>query len=263
SLSDVYAMGGRPLFALNVVGFPSARLPITVLEEILRGAREKTEEAGIPIIGGHTIEDTEPKYGLAVTGVIDPGAVITNRGANPGDVLILTKPVGTGVLSTALKRGLLDPHGEAMLVETMAGLNRAAAEAMCSVGVNACTDVTGFGLLGHLLEMMNGSNTMAVIEAGGVPVLPGVADFVSSGVVPGGTNDNFDYTSPFVEYDEELSDVKRRVLNDAQTSGGLLISVPEARAGELTDALRVRGVKTAAVIGSVLPGGATRIRVVR
>jgi cysteine desulfurase len=262
SLSDIYAMGARPLFALNVVGFPSNRLPIGVLEEILRGARSKTDEAGIPIIGGHTIDDTEPKYGLVVTGVAEPGAIITNRNAKPGDVLVLTKPIGTGVLSTALKKGLLDDGQERMLVDTMAGLNRAAAEAMVTVGVNACTDVTGFGLLGHLLEMMKGSNTMAVVDATQVPLLPGVVELAASGVIPGGTQDNFDFTSPFVRYDDKLSDVRRRVLNDAQTSGGLLISVPEADARALTDALHKNGVETAAVIGSVLPGGPTRIRVV-
>jgi selenium donor protein len=262
SLSDIYAMGAKPLFALNVVGFPGNRLPIDVLEEILRGARAKADEAEIPIIGGHTVDDPEPKFGLAVTGVIDPKEVVTNKNAKPGDILVLTKAIGTGVLATGLKRGLLEVEQEQLLVDTMAGLNRAASKAMRTVGVNACTDVTGFGLLGHLLEMMRGSGTMAVVEAGKVPVLDGVTELATSGTVPGGTQHNFAFTGPFVEYDEKISNMRRKILNDAQTSGGLLLSVPEDRGQALMDALEKEDVRTTAVIGAVLPYGGTRIRVV-
>ena len=259
SLSDIYAMGGTPLFALSVVGFPSNRLPIKVLEDILDGAQAKAEEAGIAIIGGHTVDDTEPKFGLAVSGIIDPDRVITNRAAKPGDVLVLTKPIGTGVLSTALKQGLLDDDEEDRLVQTMAALNRAAAEAMQEVGVSACTDVTGFGLMGHLLEMMNGSKASAVVVAKDVKLLPRVVELASSGVVPGGTVNNADYTSPFTRYDSGISEIMQLILNDAQTSGGLLISVPRDRAEVLTHLLKEREVAATCVIGEVVAEAEYRI----
>jgi cysteine desulfurase len=255
SLSDIYAMGGRPLFALSVVGFPSNRLPVGVLEDILAGARAKTEEAGIAIIGGHTVEDTEPKFGLVVTGVVNPAEVLTNRGAGPGDALVLTKPIGTGILSTALKRGLLDRELVDALTETMAMLNRTAAEAMIEIGANACTDVTGFGLMGHLLEMMEGSGVSAVIQAGKVPLLPGAVDMAASGVVPGGTMNNLDYTAQRVDYAGGVSDIIRILLNDAQTSGGLLISLPADRAAGLVGLLHQRGIAHAAAIGTVEAAG--------
>jgi cysteine desulfurase len=251
SLSDIYAMGARPLFALSVVGFPSNRLPPEVLEDILEGARLKAEEAGIAIIGGHTVDDTEPKFGLAVTGIADPDKVVTNRGARPGDILLLTKPLGTGILSTALKQGLLDTGTAEVLMDTMAALNKAAAEAMLAVGANACTDVTGFGLLGHLLEMVRGSGVSAVVEAAKVPFLAGAVEHAAAGVAPGGSLNNRAYTQPFVEYAEGVSELKQLLLNDAQTSGGLLISVAGAKAGDLAARLRASGVTDAAVIGRV------------
>jgi cysteine desulfurase NifS/selenium donor protein len=223
SLSDIYAMGAQPLFALNIVGFPSNRLPISVLEEILRGAQSKADEAGISIIGGHTVEDTEPKYGMAVTGVVSPEAVFTNRGAAPGDVLVLTKPIGTGILSTALKQGLLDADQARELYETMSALNRAASEAMRKANASSCTDVTGFGLMGHLLEMLAASGVSSEIRADDVPLLSGAFDLAASGVVPGGTADNADYTAARVEYAGRISRTQRIILNDAQTSGGLLV----------------------------------------
>lgn len=251
SLSDVYAMGARPLFALSVVGFPSNRLPVSVLQDILRGAHDKAREAGISIIGGHTVEDTEPKFGLAVTGIAPPAGILTNRGARPGDALVLTKPVGTGILSTALKRGLLDEAAADLLADTMAALNRTAAEAMVEVGGNACTDVTGFGLMGHLLEMMSGSGTRARIDARRVPLLPGVVDLAASGVVPGGTLNNRDYTEARVEFEADVPETLRILLNDAQTSGGLLVSLSADRADGLTGLLGERGIDHTAVIGSV------------
>ncbi|MBN1213557.1 MAG: selenide, water dikinase SelD [candidate division Zixibacteria bacterium] len=261
SLSDIYAMGGRPLFALNIVGFPSNRLPIEVLEQILKGALDKVKEAGIAVIGGHTVDDTEPKFGLAVTGLIHPGKIITNRGARAGDVLVLTKPLGTGILSTALKQGLLEDDETELLVETMATLNDKAAEAMLELGAHAATDITGFGLLGHLLEMMTGSKTSAVIHAGRVPFLPRVMELATSGVIPGGTNDNFDFTSPQVAYDDRLSSTRRLMLNDAQTSGGLLISIAAGKEKELLGLLGQKGVRTTAAIGRVTEEHDVRIKI--
>jgi selenium donor protein len=252
SLSDIYAMGARPLFALSVVGFPSNRLPVEVLEEILTGARLKAEEAGISIIGGHTVDDTEPKFGLAVTGIVDPEGIVTNRGAEPGDALILTKPLGTGILSTALKQGLLETGQAELLMDTMAALNRGAAEAMLEVGIHACTDVTGFGLLGHLLGMMKGSGASAIIEAGRVPFLAGAVELAASGIVPGGSVNNLDFTRPFVEYSEKVSDLRRLLLNDAQTSGGLLMAVPDARSEALASTLKGKGVEGVSIIGEVV-----------
>jgi len=261
ALSDIYAMGATPLFALSVVGFPSSRLPMAVLEKILAGAQAKTAEAGIAIIGGHTVDDTEPKYGLAVTGVVHPRRIVTNRTAQAGDVLILTKPLGVGILSTALKQGMLDEDSRKQLVATMAGLNKGAAEAMQVVGAHACTDVTGFGLLGHLLEMMNGSLTSAIINAGQVPFLPQVMELATSGVIPGGTKDNLAFTAPYVTYAETISRTRRLMLNDAQTSGGLLISIRSDKAAELLDRLHDGGVKVTAVIGRVIEKAETVIRV--
>ena len=261
SLSDIYAMGGKPLFALNIVAFPSNRLPMEVLEQILSGAQEIAEQAGIAIIGGHTIDDTEPKYGLAVTGIINPRAIISNAGAKPGDILILTKPIGTGILSTAQKREMLEKDQISLLVETMSALNKDAAEAMQQIGVNACTDITGFGLLGHLLEMMTGSGTSAEIKADSIKLLPGVSDLAMMGIIPGGTRDNFDYTAPFVRYGSGLSETMRLILNDAQTSGGLLISVAEDKADSLLNILHEKKVDSAVIVGRVLREAGARIMV--
>lgn len=262
SLSDIYAMGGRPLFALNVVGFPSNRLPLEVLEQILKGALAKAEEAGIAIIGGHTVDDTEPKYGLAVTGVINPDKIITNSNAQPGDTLILTKLLGTGILSTALKQSLLDDEQTELLVQTMSSLNMAAGEVISEIGVNACTDITGFGLLGHLLEMMNGSGTSATLEYDKVPFLPGVLDLAVSGVIPGGTNDNHAFTLAHVHYNDKVSKIKQLLINDAQTSGGLLISVSASKTKDLINKLEEKGVNTIAPIGRVTDRKEVRISVV-
>lgn len=251
SLSDIYAMGAKPLFALNVVGFPSNRLPMSVLEEILKGAQYVADKAGIHIIGGHTVDDTEPKFGWTVTGVIHPDKVIKNNSAQPGDVLILTKPVGTGILSTALKQNLLDEESVLELKNTMIELNKDASEAMIEAGVSSCTDITGFGLLGHLLEMMKASNTSAKIEMHKIPLLNNVIELAASGVIPGGTKDNYQHTLSNVKYTDELSDIKKLILNDAQTSGGLLISLPESKHNYLLKLLRERGLTSVAVIGKV------------
>jgi len=261
SLSDVYAMGAKPLFALSVVGFPSRRLPLRVLERILEGAVEVAREAGIFIVGGHTVDDTEPKFGLAVTGVVHPDRVMRNSTARAGDELVLTKPIGTGILATAVKRGLADEAVSRRLVATMRRLNRAAAEAMEEAGAHACTDVTGFGLLGHLREMASASGLDAEIEAGAVPVLEPARELAAADVVPGGTLDNLEHVSPFVDWSSGLSRVDRLLLADAQTSGGLLIAVPPERTGALLAALQARGVAERPRIGRFTATGAGRIRV--
>lgn len=263
SLSDIYAMGAMPLFALSVVGFPSNRLPADVLHRILRGAHDKAAEAGIAVIGGHTVDDTEPKYGLAVTGTVHPHRVLTNRGARPGDALVLTKPIGTGILSTALKQGLLDTETTERLISVMAALNAPAAEAMRTVDVHACTDITGFGLLGHLLEMLRASRSSADIIFGRVPILAKAFDHATSGLIPGGTRDNAAFTSSSVDYDDDLSEVRRLLLNDAQTSGGLLIALSSDDADRLIADLHDRGITEAAVIGVVEGGEPTQVHVRR
>ncbi len=263
ALSDVYAMGAKPLFALNLVGFPSNRLPIEVLDQILKGAQAVAEQAEISILGGHTVDDTEPKFGMAVSGVVHPKKIIHNYGAKPGDVLILTKPIGTGILSTAQKRGLLEIRHRDELVQAMATLNREAAEAMQQTGVHACTDVTGFGLLGHLLEMLKASGCSAELEFSQIPFLNGAVDLAATGIIPGGTKDNFSYTEPFVLYDKTLSESQKLILNDAQTSGGLLIAVSAEKAEKLTGLLREKKAPARALIGRVVPDSPGKILIKR
>ncbi len=261
SLSDIYAMGAQPLFALNIVGFPEKRLPLTVLKAILRGAQQKAEEAGIAILGGHTVEDNEPKFGLAVTGMVHPDKVLRNSTAQPGDALILTKPLGLGIIATAVKNGLADAETALQAGNVMATLNRAACEAMFEVGANACTDITGFGLLGHLREMAKGSAVDVTLTASDVPTLPAAWHLVAAGSVPGGTLNNLALVEAHVNFAEEVSREAKLILADAQTSGGLLISLPEARAGLLLAALQARGVTDAACIGHVTNAGVGVINV--
>jgi cysteine desulfurase NifS/selenium donor protein len=261
SLSDIYAMGARPLFALNLVGFPSNRLPLRILEQILKGASDKAGEAGITIVGGHTVEDTEPKFGLVVTGTVHPERVVRNSTARPGDALVLTKPLGVGILSTAVKQGLADDTTARRVAELMAGLNRMASEAMLDAGVHACTDITGFGLLGHLREMAAASGVDVTISSGEVPTIPEAWSFASAGAVPGGTLSNLDYVEPHTSFAKQVPHVARLLLADAQTSGGLLISLPAERSARLLVALRKRGVAEAAVIGAVSAEGAGHISV--
>ncbi len=261
AFSDVYAMGGKPLFALNIVGFPSNRLPMTVLKEILKGAHDKAKEAGVSILGGHTVDDTEPKFGLAVTGLIHPEKVLSNAGAKPGDALILTKPIGLGIISTAIKRGLADEATIQQVIEIMSKLNRTAAEAMTDFPVNACTDITGFGLLGHLKEMTSASQAEADIFANQVPFLEQARDFAVANVVPGGTLNNMEFVSAKVEWAREISRVQQILLCDAQTSGGLLISIPEENSPELLAKLHESGVDDAAIIGKITKRGEGKIAV--
>lgn len=263
ALSDIYAMGARPLFALNLVGFPVRRLPLSVLHEILRGASEKATEAGIAIVGGHSVDDPEPKFGMAVTGLVHPEKILTNCTARPGDALVLTKPIGLGILATAAKRGAAGEAAVARAIAVMAALNKTAAETMARFPVSACTDVTGFGLIGHLLEMTTGSGVEAELWADAVPVLEEALEWAQAGVVPGGTRDNLDHAGTRVTWDERLSAPERLVLCDAQTSGGLLIALPEADAPALLKALHAAGVRDAAAIGRVTGPGTGTIRVPR
>lgn len=254
ALSDVYAMGGRPLTALNLVCFPSRKVDIAILGEILRGGADKILEAGAVLVGGHSIEDEEPKYGLAVTGIVHPDQVITNCGARPGDKLILTKPLGTGILATALKAELAGPEVEEEIGRWMAKLNREAAEAMVEVGVHACTDVTGFGLLGHCLELAQGSGVDVVLKSKEIPLLAGAMDFAAMGLVPAGAYANRRHAEGKVHFVDQISEPLQDILYDPQTSGGLLIAVTGDKASPLLAELHRRGVEAARIIGEVLPG---------
>ena len=262
SISDVYAMGGRPLLALNIVAFPTDALPMAVLGEILRGGADKAAEAGVRIIGGHSIDDKEPKYGLAVTGLVHPDRILRNSTARPGDRLILTKPLGMGIISTAIKRDLASAELIERAVRVMTTLNKGAALAAIDVGVDACTDVTGFGLLGHLREMTAGSRVGARIAFSRVPFLEGAAELATQGVVPGGTQRNLAYVEPFVTFDATIDPVQRLLLADAQTSGGLLLAVAYEWAAKLIEALHVQNVPVAAEIGEIGDDSTGRITVV-
>jgi selenium donor protein len=259
ALSDIYAMGGKPLFALSIVAFPEKLLPPEVLQQILLGASDKVSEAGISIIGGHTIEDTEPKFGLVVTGIIDPGKILTNSSAKPGDAIILTKPIGTGILSTGIKRGILDRETEKRMIAVMAQLNDKAAEVMRSFPVSACTDVTGFGLLGHLKEMIRGSNTGAEIDHKKVPVLPGTWELAAMNMIPGGTLNNLQFVEDIVDWDETVPELGRLIMADAQTSGGLLITLPSGKAENFIEKCRLAGTGDAVVIGRITESGRIKV----
>jgi len=260
ALSDVYAMGGRPLTALNITAFPSGTLSLDVLAEILRGGAEKLREAGATLVGGHTIEDPEPKYGLAVTGLIHPDRIITNAGGRAGDRLVLTKPLGVGIATTAIKRGVASDRLIEQVTAQMAALNRLASEAMLEAGAHAATDITGFGLLGHLGEMVLASGLAATIRAGAVPLLPGILELAAEGIVPGGTLKNLEWLGERVVMDPAIGEPLRLVLGDAQTSGGLLIAIEPSAESALLAGLRWRGVP-GAVIGELGDGTAGTIRV--
>lgn len=258
SISDVYAMGGRPLFALNIVCFPSKKLPLDVLGKILKGGCDKAREAGIEVVGGHSVDDAEPKYGLVVTGIVPTDRVLTNAGARPGDVLVLTKPLGSGILTTALKKGLLENSAKQKIVEVMATLNRSAAEALEGLQVHALTDITGFGLLGHLIEMVEGSRISARINAAAVPVLDEVWPLVREGIYPGGATRNRERVEAKVTWAAAVPEETRIVLTDPQTSGGLLIAIAQSDVDQLLNRLAATGVLAHAVIGE-LTGRSERI----
>lgn len=261
ALSDVYAMGARPLFALNLVSFPRAYLGEGVLSEIVRGGGEVARAAGVAVIGGHSIDDAEPKYGLCVIGEAVPERIVRNSTARAGDRLVLTKPIGTGVIATAIKRGSAPNDVIAAAVSSMTTLNRGAAEAMLEVGVHAATDVTGYGLLGHLHELARASRLTARIAASAVPLLAGAEALAAAGFVPGGTKRNAADLEPHVAWSADVADTHRVLLCDAQTSGGLLIAVSEERTDALLELLREAGTPAAAVIGELAEGTPGRIEV--
>jgi selenide,water dikinase len=253
ALSDVYAMGGRPLLALNLVGWPQ-QLDLDLLARVLEGGADKAREAGVSIVGGHTVDDAEPKYGMAVTGTAHPDEVVRVSTARPGMALVLTKPLSMGVVSTAIKRGRAGKDLVDEATRVMATLNAGACAAMRSVGAGAATDVTGFGLIGHLQQMVLSSGVAAEVWSEAVPVLEGVAPLVEEGLVPGGTRRNEAHFSRFVTFDEGVGGVERTILFDAQTSGGLLIAVDDGRARDLVAALEKEGTPAAAVVGRVTEG---------
>jgi selenide,water dikinase len=255
-MSDIWAMGAKALFALNLVAFPK-ELPTSVLKEILRGGADKAKEAGIPILGGHSIQSAEPKYGMAVTGVVHPKMVLTNAKAKAGDVLVLTKPLGTGIATTALKRGLASDALVAQVTAQMSRLNKAAGEVFASGAftVNALTDVTGFGLLGHAVEMARGAKKGIVLMAEQIRILPEVPELAAQGVIPGGTRTNLEHAQKWVDFADWLTEPIRFIFADAQTNGGLLASIPPDEVHLALKALKKAKVD-AFVIGGVVAGKA-------
>lgn len=253
SLSDVYAMGARPIVALNIATFPVETLALAHLGRILEGGAAIAAAAGVTILGGHTVKDLEPKYGLAVTGTVDPARIVTNAGARPGDILLLTKPLGTGIFSTALKRDAIDAERIADAVAWMVALNAHAGHAMVEAGAHAATDVTGYGLLGHGGEMARASGVRLRLRASAVPLLDGVLDLIAGGVVPGGTKENAAEHAAYTTFAPEVSAAQRLALSDAQTSGGLLIAIPPDRAAALQARL-AEGPALGAAIGVVEAG---------
>jgi selenide,water dikinase len=262
ALSDVYAMGGKPLTAMNIVCFPIKAMDISILREILKGGLDKIREAGATLVGGHSVEDSELKYGLSVTGVIHPSKVLTNVGAEPGDRLILTKPLGTGIINTAIKAGMAKEESIEMVTNYMARLNRTASEVIQEIGANACTDITGFGLLGHAFEMIQGTGKGMIIHVSSVPVFPEAVNFAEMGLVPGGTYRNSEFRINQVDIDPNVSPYLSDILFDPQTSGGLLIAVPGEKAEKMVKRLKGKGIEEAAIIGKVVDEPKERIVVV-
>ena len=255
AMSDVYAMGGAPKTALNLIGWPR-KLDFGILGRVLDGAGEACDEAGVAVVGGHSIDDPEPKFGLAVTGFVDPEAVMRTSGAIPGNDIILTKPLGMGIISSGIKEGLTSESTAATAMNVMGTLNRSAAEVMTQSPVNAATDVTGFGLVGHLLQMLDG-NLSAEIEFEAIPVLTEAFDLAAKGVLPGGSKRNIEAMSAMVETDAGLDDAQRAVLFDAQTSGGLLMAVNEGSTDSVIADLKAAGATDAAAIGRFVEGAGT------
>jgi selenide,water dikinase len=250
ALSDVYAMGGEPKTVLNIVGFPIKKLGVEILSDILRGAADKVKEAGAITVGGHSIDDQEPKFGLSVTGIVHPDKVWRNVGAKPGDVLVLTKPIGVGIITTGIKRRVVTPLQEQIVTETMAMLNKTAAETLTNYHPHAVTDVTGFGLLGHGSEMARGSGVSFEFTFTQVPILEGAIELAKNGVVPGGSMSNHKWLNDDVSYEDILHE-EQLVLCDAITSGGLLVSLSEEEASKYVDRLQTNGLASAAIIGRV------------
>jgi selenide,water dikinase len=262
AMSDIYAMGGTPRTALNIVCWPQSGLPAAMLAEILRGGAEKALEAGAVIVGGHSVADEEVKYGMAVTGVINPNRIIRNVGAKPGDALVLTKALGTGVLMTAFKRDRLAEEYYTAAVKSMAELNAAASTAMLRYGVHAATDVTGFGLVGHASGMAEGSAVTLVFEESDLPLLPGALEMCRAGMIPGGGRRNREFFGPRTSINDEISDAMAELAFDPQTSGGLLIALPEDDATALLAELQQGGNLDAAIVGRVEQQGDFLIEIV-
>jgi selenide,water dikinase len=254
-------MGGKPLTALNIVCFPKDTLDFAILRKVLKGGLDKMHEAGVILLGGHTVDDPEIKYGLAVTGTIRPDKVVHNNTARPGDSLILTKPLGTGIISTAIKRGAAGKEAIARVTASMTALNRTASQIMLEVGVNACKDITGFGLLGHACEMVEGTAVGMEIDAAAVPLFPEAKEYYEAGMVAGGLGRNRDFRKHMVDMNKSVPKYLKDILYDPQTSGGLLIAVPKARAARLLKKLHEQGVSAAAIIGKVTAENRGRIRV--
>jgi selenide,water dikinase len=253
SLSDVYAMGGTPLTVLNLLGFPRKKLDLAVMTEILRGGLEKIHEAEAVLLGGHTVDDDELKYGLSVTGTVHPRRILTNKGARPGDVLILTKKIGTGIVATAAKAEMADRAAVDAAVESMARLNKGAAQAMASSPVHACTDITGFGLVGHAAEMARGAGLSFHLNCSQIPLLPGAREYAAMGLIPAGAYCNRDHFGKATRFAPEVPEAERIIFFDPQTSGGLLIALSPGEGESLLQTLRARGLPEAAIIGAVGP----------
>lgn len=260
ALSDVYAMGGRPLTALNIACFPLQTTPAEVLKEILRGGMDKVHEAGALLVGGHSVEDPELKYGLAVTGIVHPDRILTKAGAQRGDLLVLTKPLGTGIIATALKGRLASKEAEEAAIRLMSELNRTAAEALEGLEVHAVTDITGFGLLGHGLEMATASKVELTIYAGRVPVLSWAREYANMGLVPAGSHANRRFCEKHLEIDPRVAQVEVDLLSDAQTSGGLFVAIAPQHGEQLLSRLHDKGVIDAAIVGEVTDTGAGKIK---
>ena len=259
AFSDVYAMGGRPVTALNLVAWPVEQLPLEMLARVLEGGAAIAAEAGVTILGGHSIHDPEPKYGMAVTGFVDPARMVRNSTMRAADLLYLTKPLGLGIIATAVKAGRATPQQLRAAVGTMSALNADASEAMLEAGATACTDVTGFGLMGHLLIALRAAGLSAVLDASAVPFLEGAAHLARAGMVPSGTRSNLEFVTPSTDWGQ-LGEIEQLLLADAQTSGGLLIAIPPGEARLLEEGLERRGLLVANV-GRVVDGGTGRIMV--
>jgi len=259
ALSDVYAMGGRPVTAMNLVAFPLKDMELSVLRRILEGGLDKMREAGVSLVGGHSVEDKELKYGLSVTGLVHPRKILTKKGFRAGDKIVLTKPLGTGIINTAIKAGMASPEIIEQVTRMMARLNRDAAEVMKRFNVHACTDVTGFGLLGHLCEMVVDSGLGMRLFAGTIPIYPEARDYAGMGLVPAGTYNNRTFREAFVDFDPKIDAINRDILFDAQTSGGLVIVIDPTDTAALVAALKAEGIEGAAVIGEVIAAPADKI----
>lgn len=252
ALSDIYAMGGEPKTAMNLVGFPIKQMDLSILRQILAGGLDKMKEAGVALVGGHSIEDSELKYGLSVTGFVHPKRVLTKRGMKPGDRLVLTKPLGTGVINTAIKGGLASTDVIDKVIRLMATLNRDAATVMARFPIHACTDVTGFGLLGHLAEMVVGTGYGVVLRAADIPILPEAIEYAGCGLLPAGAFKNREFREALVEFSTGIDPLIQDLLFDPQTSGGLLICIGEENADRLLEGLVKKNATESKIIGEVV-----------